>query len=258
MAPLVKGDPDEPLDAFKKKLVALADEYASRSRNVVSYWTMGFNQHTRGTWVNEQAYMVHLLTGKQARPGAGAFSLTGQPSACGTAREVGTFAHRLPADMQVDVAEHRATAEEIWRLPRGTLNPKVGADVTKQMRDLEDGKIRWLWMQVTNLFQSTANANHWIKAAREKDCFIVVSDVYPTISGQGGRPHPPLRHHLREVGRLRELGAAHAALAPAGGAARGGPQRRLADDGVLQALQALRGVGRAEGARPGGGGLHRW
>jgi nitrate reductase NapA len=50
------------------------------------------------------------------------------------------------------------------------------------MRDLEDGSIKWVWMQVTNLFQSTANANHWIKAAREMDNFIVVSDVYPTLS----------------------------------------------------------------------------
>jgi nitrate reductase NapA len=39
-------------------------------------------------------------------------------------------------------------------------------------------------MQVTNPFQSSPNANHWNKAAREKDNFIVVADVYPTISGK--------------------------------------------------------------------------
>ncbi len=43
-------------------------------------------------------YNLHLLTGKISQPGCGPFSLTGQPSACGTAREVGTFAHRLPAE----------------------------------------------------------------------------------------------------------------------------------------------------------------
>ncbi|MFA6921898.1 MAG: molybdopterin-dependent oxidoreductase, partial [Gallionella sp.] len=90
VAELAKGDADEPLDEFKKKLQTLADLYIEKSRKVVSFWTMGFNQHQRGTWVNEQAYMVHLLLGKQAMPGNGAFSLTGQPSACGTAREVGT------------------------------------------------------------------------------------------------------------------------------------------------------------------------
>jgi nitrate reductase NapA len=182
VAELSRGDPDEPMDAYKAKLRALADQYASPGRKVVSYWTMGFNQHTRGTWVNEQAYMAHLLTGKQARPGCGAFSLTGQPSACGTAREVGTFSHRLPADMVVDSAEHRAYCEGLWKLPARTLNPQPGSHITQMMRDLEDGKVKWLWVQVTNPFQSTANANHWIRAAREADRFVVVSDVYPTLS----------------------------------------------------------------------------
>ncbi len=184
VARVAKGDPDEPLEAFKEKLKLLANEYCSAGRKVVSYWTMGFNQHTRGTWVNEQAYMAHLLTGKQAKPGNGAFSLTGQPSACGTAREVGTFSHRLPADLMVDDASHRTHTEELWRLPHGTINPKVGSHIVQMMRDLEDGTLRWLWVQVTNPFQSTANANHWIEAARKMDCFIVVSDVYPTLSAK--------------------------------------------------------------------------
>ena len=81
------------------------------------------------------------------------------------------------------------------------------------MRDLEDGKVKWLWVQVTNPFQSTANANHWIQAAREMDNFIVVSDVYPTLSCKVADLILPVGHDLREVGRLRELGAAHAALA---------------------------------------------
>jgi anaerobic selenocysteine-containing dehydrogenase len=68
---------------------------------------MGFNQHTRGTWVNNMIYNVHLLVGKISEPGNSPFSLTGQPSACGTAREVGTFAHRLPADMVVTNPKHR-------------------------------------------------------------------------------------------------------------------------------------------------------
>ncbi len=182
VAALARGNPDEPLAEFKKKLVQLASVYVDRARKVVSFWTMGFNQHTRGTWVNEQAYMAHLLTGKFAKPGNSAFSLTGQPSACGTTREVGTFAHRLPADMVVDNPEHRARAEDIWRLPKGTINPLPGSDLTRMMRDLEDGRLKWLWVQVTNPFQATANANHWIEAARKNDAFVVVSDAYPGIS----------------------------------------------------------------------------
>jgi nitrate reductase NapA len=97
---------------------------------------------------------------------------------------VGTFSHRLPADMLVDNPEHRAHSEQHWKLPAKTLNPKVGSHIVQMMRDLESGRIKWLWVQVTNPFQSTANANHWIRAAREQDNFIVVSDVYPTLSSK--------------------------------------------------------------------------
>ncbi len=181
---LAKGDPDEPFDDFKRKLKQLADLYCDNARNTVSYWTMGFNQNVRGTWLNEQTYMIHLLLGKYARPGNGAFSLTGQPSACGTAREVGTFSHRLPADMVVTSAADRARTEQLWKLPANTLNPQVGSAIMKILRDMEDGTIKFCWVQVNNPFQSNPNANHWLKAAREKDNFVVVADVYPTISAK--------------------------------------------------------------------------
>lgn len=170
------------LKISRKKLVELAEYYADSKRKVISFWTMGFNQHVRGTWVNELAYSVHLLMGKMSEPGNGAFSLTGQPSACGTAREVGTFAHRLPADMVVGNPAHRKMSEKLWNLPPTTLNPKTGSHAVKIMRDLEDGKITFFWSQVANPFQDYANLNKWIKAARKEENFIVVSDCYPTVS----------------------------------------------------------------------------
>ena len=184
VASVAKGDPDESIESFKKKLETLRDLYIDKSRKMVSFWTMGMNQHYRGSWVNEQSYMVHFLLGKQAKPGMGAFSLTGQPSACGTAREVGTFTHRLPADMLVKVPKHRKIAEKIWRLPEGTINPVGYQHIMNIHRQIEDGKIKFAWVNVCNPYHDTANANHWIKAAREKDCFIVTSDGYPGISAK--------------------------------------------------------------------------
>ncbi|MEL6186080.1 MAG: molybdopterin-dependent oxidoreductase, partial [Myxococcota bacterium] len=105
---------------------ALGKMFGDPSRGTVSLWCMGVNQHSRGTWMNNLITDLHLLTGKISRPGAGPFSLTGQPSACGTAREVGTLANRLPADMLVTKPEHRARAEEIWKLEPGTLPAKPG------------------------------------------------------------------------------------------------------------------------------------
>ena len=184
VAELAKGDPDESPDSFKAKLKQLADLYIDPNRKVVSFWTMGFNQHQRGTWVNEQCYMNHLLLGKQSMPGNGAFSLTGQPSACGTAREVGTFSHRLPADRLIPNPTHRAETEKYWNIPAKTINPKIGSFYAKILRDLEDGSVKWAWVQVNNPWHTHPNANHWIKAAREQDNFIVVSEAYPGISAK--------------------------------------------------------------------------
>ncbi|MDH5751448.1 MAG: nitrate reductase catalytic subunit NapA [Deltaproteobacteria bacterium] len=184
VAQLAKGDPEEDLEIFKEKLVELAKYYGEKNRKVVSFWTMGFNQHVRGSWVNQIMYATHLLTGKQATPGNGGFSLTGQPSACGTAREVGTFAHRLPSDKLVGNPAHHEITEKLWKLPSGTLNPVVGTHAVAMMRQLAAGNIKFFWCQVTNPFQDFPNVSNWIKAAREMDNFIVCSDPYPTISGK--------------------------------------------------------------------------
>jgi nitrate reductase NapA len=167
------------------KLKALAELYADPKVKVVSFWTMGFNQHTRGVWANNLVYNIHLLTGKISTPGNSPFSLTGQPSACGTAREVGTFSHRLPADMVVTNPKHRATAEEIWKLPAGTIADKPGYHAVLQNRMLKDGKLNCYWVQVNNNMQAAANMmGEGLPGYRNPENFIVVSDAYPTVTTQ--------------------------------------------------------------------------
>src|SRR5215468_8486832 len=51
------------------RIEALAELYADPNKKVVSFWTMGFNQHTRGVWCNNLVYNIHLLTGKIATSG---------------------------------------------------------------------------------------------------------------------------------------------------------------------------------------------
>ena len=167
----------------KAKPDQLAELYANPNIKVMSFWTMGFNQHTRGTWANNMIYNLHLLTGKIATPGNSPFSLTGQPSACGTAREGGTFSHRLPADMVVTNPEHRAHAEQIWRLPTGTIPEKPGYHAVMQNRMLKDGKLNAYWVMCNNNVQAGANLNEeTLPGYRNPENFIVVSDVYPTAT----------------------------------------------------------------------------
>ncbi|MFK4581908.1 nitrate reductase NapA [Bradyrhizobium ottawaense] len=165
------------------RLEALAELYADPKTKVVSFWTMGFNQHTRGVWCNNLVYNIHLLTGKISSPGNSPFSLTGQPSACGTAREVGTFSHRLPADMVVTNKQHRDHAEHLWLLPEGTIPDKPGAHAVLQSRMLKDGLINAYWVQVNNNLQAGPNTNEeTYPGFRNPDNFIVVSDAYPSVT----------------------------------------------------------------------------
>lgn len=167
----------------EKNLLRLAKIYADPNRKVTSFWTMGFNQHTRGVWANGLIYNIHLLMGKISEPGNSPFSLTGQPSACGTAREVGTFSHRLPADLVVKNEGHRTFSEEVWKLPKGTLSGKVGFHAVLQSRMLKDGKLNCYWVQCNNNMQAAANMNEETYPGwRNPDNFVVVSDPYPTVS----------------------------------------------------------------------------
>ena len=168
-----------------ERIEAIAELYADPSKKVMSLWTMGVNQHTRGVWVNNLIYNLHLLTGKISEPGNSPFSLTGQPSACGTAREVGTFAHRLPADMVVNNPDHRALAEKIWKLPEGTIPDWVGAHAVLQNRKLKDGEINAYWIQVNNNLQAAPNLlEETLPGYRNPENFIVVSEAYPTVTAQ--------------------------------------------------------------------------
>lgn len=169
----------------REKLQQIAELYADPKIKVTSFWTMGFNQHTRGVWCNNLIYNIHLLTGKISTPGNSPFSLTGQPSACGTAREVGTFSHRLPADLVVTKKKHRDFAEDIWKIPRGIIPGKPGYHAVLQNRMLKDGKLNAYWVQVNNNLQAAPNLNEeGYPGYRNPENFIVVSEAYPTVTAQ--------------------------------------------------------------------------
>jgi len=157
----------------------LASLYGNPSRRVMSLWCMGVNQHTRGTWMNNLVDNIHLLTGKIATPGNSPFSLTGQPSACGTVREVGTSTQALPRGT-VTNEDDRRFAAGIWGVPVENIDPRPTHHAVSMFRALDRGEIRFLWIQVTNPMVTMPNLARYRAAAEKEGRFIVVSDVYPT------------------------------------------------------------------------------
>jgi nitrate reductase NapA len=118
-------------------------------KKVMSLWCMGFNQHTRGTWINNLVYNIHLLVGKIATPGNSPFSLTGQPSACGTVREVGTLTQRLPhGDVTEEKARKLARRSGACRSSASRPSPRITP--WRCSAPWIAGDIRFLWIQVTN------------------------------------------------------------------------------------------------------------
>lgn len=163
-----------------EQLKLLADRFAEPGRKVVSLWCMGMNQHTRGTWINNLVYNVHFLSGKFGKPGSTAFSLTGQPSACGTCREVGTMGQALPGGRLVANEQHRAQCEELWRLPAGRIGAKPGHHAVAMFEALQKGELTGVWVQVTNPAQTMPNLRALTSELKQR--FMVVSDVYPTVT----------------------------------------------------------------------------
>ena len=162
-----------------KDIKYLASLYGDANKKVMSLWCMGMNQHTRGTWMNNLVYNIHLLTGKISSPGNSPFSLTGQPSACGTVREVGTLTHKLPHGV-VMKEEHRKFAAEIWGVPVERIPSKPSNHTVSMFRALDRGDIKFMWIQVTNPMVTMPHLNRYRDGALKEDRFIVVSDIYPT------------------------------------------------------------------------------
>ncbi len=168
------------------KIRMLGKLFGDKKIKITSLWCMGMNQHTRGTDINRLVHGIHLLSGKFGVPGNAPTSLTGQPSACGTAREVGTLAHALPGGMVVANDKHREMAEKFWNLPAGRINPKPGAHTVAMWEKFstptdKGGDVHTIWVQVTNPGQSLPNTEKLFHPSRKlDDKFLIVSDVYPT------------------------------------------------------------------------------
>ncbi|MAF33610.1 MAG: molybdopterin-dependent oxidoreductase [Desulfobacterales bacterium] len=157
----------------------LAALYGNPDKKVTSFWCMGPNQHTRGTWINNLIYNIHLLVGKISTPGNSPFSLTGQPSACGTVREVGTLTHKLPHGV-VMKEKARQLAAKIWNVPVTNIDPKPTYHTVEMFRALDRGDIRLMWIQATNPMVTMPNLNRYRDGAQKEDRFVVVSEIYPT------------------------------------------------------------------------------
>ena len=146
------------------------------SKRVLSMWSMGINQSREGTAKARSLINLHLMTGNIGKPGAGPFSLTGQPNAMG-GREAGGLAHILPGYRVVKNPEHRAEVERLWGLQPGQISPYPGRSAWEMVTGLETGEVGVLWKGATNPAVSMPDLER-TKAALKKSPFTICQDAY--------------------------------------------------------------------------------
>src|SRR5207253_588634 len=157
------------------ELFSLAARIA-QAGTFLSCYCMGLNQSTVGMWKNNSLINLHLLLGQIGKPGAGPFSLTGQPNAMG-GREGGLLSHQLPGYRTVEDGSHRRQCEEYWGRSPGTISSKPGLTAVEMFRDLEKGKLKAIWIAGTNPAVSLPDL-HQVRRALAKAQLVVVNEAY--------------------------------------------------------------------------------
>ncbi|KAF1722264.1 nitrate reductase [Pseudoxanthomonas wuyuanensis] len=161
--------------------VALADliqaaEWFGRSPAALSLYCMGLNQSAHGTDKNLALIHLHLATGQIGRPGAGPFSLTGQPNAMG-GREVGGMATMLAAHREIGNEQHRAEVEQLWGLPAHTLSAKPGLSAVPLFEALRSGQVKAVWIACTNPVHSMPDIGR-VREALQHAEYVIVQEAF--------------------------------------------------------------------------------
>jgi assimilatory nitrate reductase catalytic subunit len=151
-------------------------------RPTLSLYCQGLNQSSSGTAKNAALINLHLATGQIGRPGAGPFSLTGQPNAMG-GREVGGLANLLSAHRDMGKAAHRAEVARLWGLDReGRDVPALpGKTAVEMFEAAADGQIKALWIACTNPAQSLPD-QATVRRALERAEFVIVQEAFATTA----------------------------------------------------------------------------
>ena len=149
------------------------------ARAALSLWSMGVNQSHVGTDKNAAIINLHLATGQIGRPGAGPFSLTGQPNAMG-GRETGGLSHLLPGYRLITDAGARALVERAWGAPENAIAPRPGRSALEIFEGLASGEVRAVWIICTNPAASMPDLDLVEKALRQADLVIVQDAYHPT------------------------------------------------------------------------------
>ncbi|MDD2882080.1 MAG: molybdopterin-dependent oxidoreductase [Rhodoferax sp.] len=166
----------------KEALIQAAQWFAGLAAHgrtpTLSLYCQGLNQSSSGSAKNTSLINLHLATGQIGKPGAGPFSLTGQPNAMG-GREVGGMANLLSGHRDLGNPTHRAEVAALWGLPEVPSRP--GKTAVEMFQAAADGEIKALWIACTNPAQSMPD-QATVRRALQRAEFVVVQEAFATTA----------------------------------------------------------------------------
>ena len=163
---------------IKKDDLFMAAKLFATSRATLSLYCQGLNQSSSGTAKNAALINMHLATAQIGKPGAGPFSLTGQPNAMG-GREVGGLANLMSAHRDMGNPEHRAEVAALWGIK--DVPSKPGKTAIEMFQAAADGEIKALWIACTNPAQSMPDQTT-VRRALERAELVVVQEAFATAA----------------------------------------------------------------------------
>jgi assimilatory nitrate reductase catalytic subunit len=155
-----------------------AARWFGESKAALSLYCQGLNQSSSGTAKNAALINLHLATHQIGKPGAGPFSLTGQPNAMG-GREVGGLANLLSAHRDMGNPEHRAEVAKLWGVD--DVPAKPGKSAVEMFEAVRSGEIKLLWIACTNPAQSLPEQK-MVREALNKAELVIVQEAYKTTA----------------------------------------------------------------------------
>lgn len=154
--------------------ITLAARWFGSAHAALSLYCQGLNQSTHGADSNAALINLHLATGHIGRPGAGPFSLTGQPNAMG-GREVGGMANLLSAHRNLANPAHRQEIAKLWGVE--SVSEKPGKTAVELFEAVAKGEIKAVWISCTNPAHSMPDVTR-VREALNKAELVVVQEAY--------------------------------------------------------------------------------
>ncbi len=162
-------------DATRKRLARGKDG----TGGVIIMWGIGYNQHIHGQHNVISIINLLAMTGNLAKPGAGPFSMTGQPNAMGE-RFTGGLTGRLPFNEPLSNLDHLRHMAKEWNVPEENLKAALNSEnpgyaVGMMERCLKDEVKAMFLVYATHI--DLPDQHNLVRPALKKT-FNVVQEIY--------------------------------------------------------------------------------